>query len=414
VHTQGVTKSVTFCVDDASYEMDRDACIAASPYFRALLTGPMRESQLDRIPIQPPSPAAFAAVVDYLTRKAIPNLADALPVLANADYLMLDTLRDPLVRQLGVQAWTILETPAARALEASDPEVAAHILFVFDRLGRTAMHHAAAAASFRSATILLNAGADPMARDASRRVPLHYAADSSAWHWWSDFIGQTDRLLGNVDRDLAWTAQDIFGRSPMHVLIQRGKLRWARQVIQSLSQTALGALAHQADHKGNTLLNATMRAPGGPDWGVVDALLDAGADPFAVNARGETAAHGVARHGPSASFVAFIIMVRNRLGLATCTRLVRAQDADGRTPLHILAEVGGTLGILQPSRKILGLQDTAGDTALHIAITQARGVSVHRQAPCFHQLWKASPRDIRNADGLTARQLAGSLGVWVP
>ncbi|KAJ1445163.1 ankyrin repeat-containing domain protein [Pelagophyceae sp. CCMP2097] len=139
----------------------------------------------------------------------------------------------------------------------------------------TPLHRAAYAGAAAACGILLRAGADVAARDASfgdLRTPLHKAADR----------GHGAVAAALLDFGAAVGACDSAGETPLHVAARRGHVD------------------------------------------VIHLLVGRGADARATSARGRTPAHCAADAGEEAAFVA--------LGGATDD----ARDADGHTPNDLL------------------------------------------------------------------------------
>lgn len=139
-------------------------------------------------------------------------------------------------------------------------------LEVFDDLGRTPLH-VAAAGNLPCLRYLLAAGADVSAAEAqSNRTVLHFMAASP----------ETCEALGEVfSRGAALEAQDCDGLTPLFVAVQRTHVLGVRLLLDA------GASVHALDDSGNNVLSwlHCLHLPEVRECASL--LLEAGADPHA-------------------------------------------------------------------------------------------------------------------------------------
>ena len=154
--------------------------------------------------------------------------------------------------------------------------------------GRTLLHVAAALETSGTAELLLDKGADPNARDLHGATPLHHAANARI----------AERLLeAGADPD----ARDECGSSPLHRIFYLQRTDWARltndrdemdRIMADEEKIARLLVAAGADpnaksQRGQTPLHSAAEYE---NKGVAKLLLDAGADPDAKNSDGRTPA----------------------------------------------------------------------------------------------------------------------------
>ena len=156
---------------------------------------------------------------------------------------------------------------------------------------------------------LLNAGANPKARDGYRNTPLHIAAK---------FNKNPDILKVLIDAGAAPMARDNDGNTPLH------GAAWYNEnpdVVKVLLDAGAAPMAR--NEYGYTPLHAAAGHNENPD--VVKVLLDAGADPMARNKYGYTPLHAAAGHNENSDVVKVLLDA----GAAPMAR-----NNDGYTPLH--------------------------------------------------------------------------------
>lgn len=115
-------------------------------------------------------------------------------------------------------------------------------------------------------------------------------------------------------------------------------------------------------------LTALLAAANAPDTGTLSLLIAAGANVSAANARGQTALHFAAAGLSTPQYLPLLLSAGAE---------VNAADAKGNTPMHTLAgvstmfgepyQIAATAGFLLNSQIDLNLQNSKGETALHIA-----------------------------------------------
>ena len=245
----------------------------------------------------------------------------------------------------------------------------------------------------------LRAGEDPRARvDELGRTPLHNAARA----WKASFI--RDLLGVGVDVD----ARDWLGRTPLHDAadIDRPTEPDATDVVRFVPFSVHGGPAVAAlleggadvnarDSRGNTPLHMSWRDP--PHrliedmgrWidGAAAVLLAAGADPSALNDRGEPAGPGNCGNWHRRSFAAAAVPRRlDVLPLLTTPVLsdyakcvaagadIAARDAGGHTVLHHAAAAADTpaIALLLDAGAEADVRAPDGTTPLHAAVRAGR------------------------------------------
>lgn len=165
------------------------------------------------------------------------------------------------------------------------------------------------------AQALLQAGADPAARNAYGATPLHTAAEEARL----DVLNVLLDALALSDGDI--NPPDDFGRSPLHVSdnVQTTRLLLAAGALYNLVATRGGTPLHYA---------VIDRQPA-----KLGALLSAGADPNVPDELGRTPLHIAARIGSRLSSPIVDMLIRHGA-------LVDTRDDKGMTPLHIAARHG--------------------------------------------------------------------------
>ena len=174
------------------------------------------------------------------------------------------------------------------------------------------------------AAALIEAGADPNARDYSGATTLHKAALTNA-------EPAVAKVLLDAGADIA--ARDENGATPLHLAaveqnpLNRSPDSKSPHVLAAL--LAAGADLSARDGKGDTPLLAALRRTRRLDredtalTKAVRALLEAGADPDARDRRGRTALHISARRGGPEMIAVLLDAGAD----------VNAKDERGRTPL---------------------------------------------------------------------------------
>jgi ankyrin repeat protein len=154
---------------------------------------------------------------------------------------------------------------AVEPLVARDPE----IVKSRDQAGSTPLHHAAGFGSLDTMSLLLDAGADPNAKNRRGSTPLHWAVHNEA----------KTRLL--LSRGATVNARQVEGRTPLFLAASLGN---ANAVLRLLLQR--GADTTLATANGQTaLMAAAVRG----DVEALGLLIAADADVNAKNGAGETA-----------------------------------------------------------------------------------------------------------------------------
>lgn len=235
------------------------------------------------------------------------------------------------------------------SLTANSPDLTAVLLehgadpMARDDQGRTPLHWAAIAGSADSARLLLECGARPQVRSgASGETPLHVAA-------YHDSVAVAEILLEHgVDAG----APDASGATPLH---------WAAQSQQGRVVPVLlewGAeLDAQQDHTGHTPLHWACRT--GPA-NTVQALLDAGAKVDLPAVDGRTPLHVAAQEGRGERLLSL---------LAAASADLNARAAHRTTPLMLaaMADHGETVSALLQLGADPGLRDDADRDPLELA-----------------------------------------------
>eukprot|EP00644_Phytophthora_capsici_P010165 jgi/Phyca11/120390/e_gw1.41.144.1 len=144
------------------------------------------------------------------------------------------------------------------------------------RLHQLPLHRAALFGNIRAVELLLEAGADPTARDANLWTPLHYcASEATAAHL------SIAQLLLEFSHRVDINAKSLKGRSPLHVAVRANKRKHCQVVgSQDRQSIVVFLLKCRADlnlkdnHEETPLLLACRAG----DVGVVKILLTAGCD----------------------------------------------------------------------------------------------------------------------------------------
>lgn len=174
--------------------------------------------------------------------------------------------------------------------------------------GDTALHFAVTTGDIRLVRTLLDFKASVNVRNKRNATPLHAAV--STW-----VFPKIVALL--VARGACPTAQDIAGRTPLHLI------RWRAKEGDAVADVLL---EHGADHsiRARNGDMATHCAIKRGNWPVFKRLVEAGASVNSQGAKGRTVLHIAAKHGLLTSIEPLI-----KLGAD-----VHAVDKEGWTPLH--------------------------------------------------------------------------------
>ncbi len=194
-----------------------------------------------------------------------------------------------------------------------------------DKLGRTALHHAAINGFAPGLKLLLKYGADIHIRDKKGRSPLHLAAGKNRAQWSNenDYCYITHLLL---KAGSSINQQDKKGRTPLHYAAQYGYSKITALLLENKANTNI----HDHEHA-LPLHYATGKK--GFSWAQKQASYD------------------IVRH------------------LLTAKTSINATDNKGKTPIHYAAASGHDLivGLLLKHRAHINIQDKKQATPLHYA-----------------------------------------------
>ena len=243
--------------------------------------------------------------------------------------------------------------------------------------GWTAVHLLARLSLALPVQQLLGLGADPEARDAAFRSPLHLAASADADPVAAPTGHAAPRAQTRSERQLATlrallkggarvTARDSFGMTPLHHACRAGHVE-AVHFLLSLNTEMRGPRA-PLEAETNAEERPLHVACGGGHAAVARKLLQHGAHPGKTNYLGQTALHLAAAGGDDDAF------------LATAAELVKpewradlsAAAADGQTPLHAAA-AGGHTQMVQALLKAREVQRRGGGRSVNLTAEDKRG-----------------------------------------
>ncbi|MDE0166732.1 MAG: ankyrin repeat domain-containing protein [Bryobacterales bacterium] len=185
-------------------------------------------------------------------------------------------------------------------------------------LEQTPLHRAALFGSSEVSERLIEAGADPNARDSNGDTPLHLALSDLTNE--KSQLPVINRLLeGGADPDLA---DRQLGRTPLNLAAVYGKLETADRLLEA------GAHTHCPDKDGYSALHVASRCSAA----LTERLLKAGASPHTHSHSGRTPLH------EAASFSS----TRSVERLLEAGADPNSRDRHGQTPLHLAASAQST------------------------------------------------------------------------
>lgn len=200
-----------------------------------------------------------------------------------------------------------------------------------DARGCTPLHWAAKLGNVEAIALLLNAGADPNARDHAQASPLHYAVVSPTAYRPKCI---TAMLAAPQPAQAIVTAKDINGQTPMHWLAGACHLHVHLEAMKLL--VLHGADVFATDTLGNSPLHNAAASSSLP--ATAAQLLADGADPLAVNVYGDTALHTAAGFGNIALLEGLTEETQKRGSLAAAA--LSCTNKAGYTPLQLAVVVG--------------------------------------------------------------------------
>ena len=284
-----------------------------------------------------------------------------------------------------------VEHVAACLASGADPKTG-------DKHGNTPLHWAAAfnknPAVITAITALLDAGADPNARNKAwhvaladdkllephdhmmsggRRTPLHRAARGN---------GNPAFITALLDAGADIEAQGEHGETPLHLA--------AGSSYKAAAITALlnaGADIGARDRWGRTPLHHTAES-GYHAPGLITVLLDAGADIKARDRDGQTPLHLAAAIGPHPAVITALLVAGAD---------PKARDADGMTPWDLAPNGSNAYWLLGDPKA----RDERGATPLHYSV--GRMIYARYRDPAIISVLVAAGADIeaRTEDGET-------------
>ena len=301
-------------------------------------------------------------------------LLAALPSWPPDDELPIDRVTDVVRRLLDLGADASAPTLLHKAARLGDnPELITVILDAGadvnarNRIGQSPLHDAALGGGPGVIAALVAAGAELNARDNRGATPLHQAVEAKK-------PANVAALL-EAGADVHIRMPD--GETSLH-LAAMWPPKWGLEQLTSpypdtvmvIGLVAAGADINARNERGETPLHVAMRSNHRP---VVDKLLAQGADPVAVDDLGRAPRPTVC-DWTKRQFFQFAPW-ESVLGCLQAGADVHARSEDGDTPLHRLAEDGGTddypaariVAAFVESGADVNARNRSGDTPLHDA-----------------------------------------------
>ena len=208
----------------------------------------------------------------------------------------------------------------------------------------TPLHWAARLGHAAVIRTLIRAGCNTHIQNGDQWTPLHEAVER----------GHVDILGALIAAGADVNARDRFGQAPLHEAVSRGHINAVRALI------AAGADVNVSIGDGfGTPLHAASRCRDNSNLDIVDTLVTAGANINAQNAYGKTPLHVASQSGH--------ISIIHRLVQAGAS--MDARDRNEQTPLHEATTCRqiNAIGALAMAGANINARDGLGRTPLHIA-----------------------------------------------